>query len=602
MFQPSHLRRLLVVLPVVLCAAAAGPSAGVSQQAGQSRDAGLVSVEFRVLGDNGAPVLDLKPGDVSLKVSGRAREIRDLELVRLPGPEPTADGKPAPDMVPAFASNSPSDGGRMVYVMLDDESIPSGREQTVRDAVMALDASLSGRDRLGLVIASHGKFDVELTTRHADLAAVLKTFTSRAMKAEAPEDAACRTLQAINLMKSVIGVLSSRTPAAVVFISGGLAPPNYAIAVPKRTTSAAASDTGKTACEVKKDLFDDLSNDARKAALDVWVAQVPTDVVAATINSNLLVGIDNMAGLTGNPLIRLTHDPRSDFARLTKESSAYYIATFEADTTERTGAPLRVELKVSRDNAQVRARTEMTIPKPAGGTQNATDLLRVATSYRDAPIRAAALAARGASADELNVMTLFEPGDPTLAFSSAAIGLYDDKGKLVRQWSSKPADLAATPTMAAVTAKPGVYRMRVAVVDVMGRSGTVDQEVKVDLEKGDGAIQFSTPMLGMPFNGSFAPKLAYRAEPSALGYVEIYGTSKTAAVTATVELATSSTGPATATAPARVGQPTADGRRIILGEIPIASVKPGEYVVRFNVTVDGKPAGTVMKTLRKSDQ
>ena len=137
---------------------------------------------------------------------------------------------------------------------------------------------------------------------------------------------------------------------------------------------------------------------------------------------------------------------------------------------------------------------------------------------------------------------------------------------------------------------------------MLGRAGTVDQQVRVDLEKGDGAIQLSTLMLGAPFNGSFAPKLLYHAEPSALGYVEIYGASKTANVTAVVELAASPTAPAAATAAARVGQATADGRRIILGEIPLASVRPGEYVVRFNVSVDGKPAGTVMKTLRKSDQ
>jgi len=605
MFQRLRLCTFAATTLSLLCAAGGLQAAPAAPQAGPAPNPGLVSVEFRVLGDNGAPVLDLKPGEVSLKVGGKPREVRDLELIRLPATQPAADGKPVTSLWPPYASNSVTDSGRYIYVVIDDESIPSGREQTVRDAVGMVVENLSSRDRLGLVILSHGKFDVTLTPRHDLVTAALKEFVGRALRAETPEDAACRTLQAINIMQSVVSTVGGAVPASVVFVSGGLAQPNYAISVPRRTTSAAASDTGKTVCELKKELFDSLANDARKGAVDVWAALVPSDQSTTSINTDTLAGIENIAGLTGNPLIRLSGNPRSDFARLAKETSAYYIATFEADAAERSGTAARVELKVARDKTEVRARSEISIAKAGGGkggSQNATDLLRVGTGYRDAPIRAVAAAARGASGGELNVMTIFEPIDPALAFSSAAIGLYDDKGKLVRQWSSKPTDLAAIPVMGAITAKPGVYRMRVAVIDVLGRSGTVDQEARIELEKGGGATEMSSLVLGAPFNGSFAPKLLYRTEPAALGYFEIYGTSKTAAVTAVLELAASPTGPAVASVPARVGQPTSDGRRIVLGELPLTSVRPGDYVVRVTVSVDGKPVGSVMKTLRKSVQ
>ena len=38
--------------------------------------------DFRVLGSDNQPLVDIKPAEVSLKVNGRAREIRALQLYR----------------------------------------------------------------------------------------------------------------------------------------------------------------------------------------------------------------------------------------------------------------------------------------------------------------------------------------------------------------------------------------------------------------------------------------------------------------------------------------------------------------------------------------
>ena len=57
-----------------------------------------------------------------------------------------------------------------------------------------------------------------------------------------------------------------------------------------------------------------------------------------------------------------------------------------------------------------------------------------------------------------------------------------------------------------------------------------------------------------------------------------------------------------ATAPARVSPPRDDGRRIVLGEIPIGSLRPGDHLVRVVVSVDGKSVGRVVRTLRKAGQ
>jgi hypothetical protein len=194
---------------------------------------------------------------------------------------------------------------------------------------------------------------------------------------------------------------------------------------------------------------------------------------------------------------------------------------------------------------------------------------------------------------------MFEPFDVGLPFASASVGLFDQNGKLAAQWNAEPADLGALPVMAGFTVKPGTYRMRVAATDRSGRGGTVNQNVAVELEKGEAQVQMSALILGAPVAKAFAPKLLYQTEAKALGYFEVYGVPKTATVTAAIEIAASASGPAVATAPAGVGAPGSDGRRVVLGEIPIDALRPGDHLVRIVVSVDGKPVGRVFRTLRK---
>ena len=40
-------------------------------------------------------------------------------------------------------------------------------------------------------------------------------------------------------------------------------------------------------------------------------------------------------------------------------------------------------------------------------------------------------------------------------------------------------------------------------------------------------------------------------------------------------------------------------KSILTGELPIASLAPGDYVVRAFVGIDGQPEGKVIKTFRK---
>ncbi|MEI6667453.1 MAG: hypothetical protein WCP29_04790 [Acidobacteriota bacterium] len=560
--------------------------------------AGVAAVEVRVSGDSGSPVLDLKPAEVSLKVGNRPRAVRSVELVRFNGGPVTTDGVAGAPLPPPFASNRASDRGRTVVLVLEDESIPSGREQTVRDAIGGLLDQLSGRDLVSLLVVSRGRFDVTQTTVHDSVRASLATFVGRAARSETAEEAACRTQQAINAVKGVLGGVSGVGPTTVVLFSGGLAPPTYGGATARR-------GSGQIACDIRRELFDELSVDAHRAFADVYTVQIPTDMqVGTTGATDTVAGIENIAGITGNALIRLTGNIQAEMARIARETSAYYLVSFEPDPSDRTGSAVRVEVTIGRQNVQTRARAEVTLARAGVPTSpkaiSVRDMLRVPTVYRDLPIRAVACPARDASDRDLKLVVLFEPFEFNVPFASAAVGLFDEKSKLVAQWTAQPADLASLPVMSGFSVKPGSYRMRVAATDGAGRAGTVDQDVTVALERGNAPVQMSALVLGAPLGQAFAPRLLFETEASALGYFEVYGTPKTANVTATIDIAASASGPGFATAPAKVGAPGNDGRRVVLGEIPIAALRPGDHLVRVTISVDGKPVGRVVRTLRKA--
>ena len=148
MFCRSALVAALLITP------AAALAAGEPQ-------AGSATVPFRALGADGQPVADLKVGDVSLKVDGKAREIKSFELVDMrkttaPGDAPAAKS----DVPPPFATNAGGGGGggaaREVFLLVDEESIAIGKDAAVKEAIGHLLGTLGAQDRVSLLSVRQG--------------------------------------------------------------------------------------------------------------------------------------------------------------------------------------------------------------------------------------------------------------------------------------------------------------------------------------------------------------------------------------------------------------------------------------------------------------
>ena len=192
---------------------------------------------------------------------------------------------------------------------------------------------------------------------------------------------------------------------------------------------------------------------------------------------------------------------------------------------------------------------------------------------------------------------LLEPEDPATKITAASIGLYDAKGRLTR-WTAETADLAARPLLAGIIVAPGTYRMRVAATSRTA-AGTVDTEAQADLSSA-GSLTLSALLLGVSGSSGFSPRMQFTSsDAGAYGYIELYQVPKNAAVTASFELASTADGPAVAEHAVALTEGPRDDVRIAFSGFAIDSMPPGDLVMRAIVSLDGKPIGRAVRTLRK---
>lgn len=555
----------------------------------------LVTVEFRAVTEAGSPVTDLKAGDITLKIDGRERVIRAFELMPI-GDKAAA---PTPVVMPApFATNALSTSGpRDTLLLIDDESIAPGDEKRLITAVDQYVNGLGTSDRLGVVTVKDRGLNVSITNDHASIRKAVAAMVGRGRSTETADDSACRTRRVLGALISVAGNFPpSGPPVTVLVFSTGLTPPGTATM--SRIGRSSSSSAPSEVCEVQPRDYQQLQAAALGSSLNIYV-------VASSLapSPTLQSGLEQLAGYSGNALVQLVKGGDSDMVRVVRENSAWYRVAFEPEATERNGSIQRVELQVKRSGVEARVRPQVLIPKPdptatGGQASSAKDMLREARVYRDFQFRAAAFSSQEPGSDKVKLVVLFEPVDPSAAVKSAVVGLYDAKGKLAVQGTGEAANLARTPSTMAVLASPGAYRMRVATVDAAGHRGTVDTDVNVALTRAD-PLLLGSLILGVAESGSFAGRLTFAAEPVAVGYVEVYGVPKGGRVTARVDIAASDAGPALAEGTTKVLGDGADGRLVILGGIPISQFPSGDLLVRVVVSIDGNPAGRVVRTLRK---
>lgn len=576
----AWVRPALVVLALVPAAASAQSGKGGPQ----------VRIDFRALADDGSQVADLKAEEITLKVNGKARQVQSLSLFRATGAPAASDGGSLP--VP-YGTNAVSQSGRIVHILIDDDSIAPGREGQVREAVRLLAAELAPGDRIG-VLTAQGQLNLRPGTDPTKVRLAVDALTGRASKNETESDAQCRTTRVLAAVGTMLA-MTGGAPTTIAIFSGGISPPRTKmVAIGSLNPNLATNDV----CPVTPEDFQNIGVLAGSARADLYLFHLPEAMVNRSTTQD--AGFESLGGVTGAEFVRLTASPQASISRLLRETAAYYTAAFELDPGERHTATMRVELKATRDNVRLRTRPSVAVPKADAKAAQPKDMLRVAGVRTDLPLRVTAYTSRTAGSDDVTITALFEGVEGNVALSAASVGLFDEKGTPKKQWTAQSGELSKRPVMAALTAPPGMYRLRVAAVDTSGRAGTADYELNAEIPRAD-PLKLSALVLGTQQpGGGFAPRLEFSDEPIAIGMVEIYGVPKGGAVTVELDVAATANGAPLANAPTTVTPGRSDDVRIAFGGFSIATLAPGDYQMRAVVSLDGKPVGRVVRTLRKS--
>jgi hypothetical protein len=104
--MPNNLfRTTLTAGAIVLLATGSGRLDGTVEAQAPSP---VIRIDFQAVTADGRPVTDLGPGDVTVRIAGRPRDVRSLDLVEVAGGAP----RPAGPARPPFVTNVPPAGWR----------------------------------------------------------------------------------------------------------------------------------------------------------------------------------------------------------------------------------------------------------------------------------------------------------------------------------------------------------------------------------------------------------------------------------------------------------------------------------------------------------
>ena len=561
-------------------------------QAPAAAAARIAIVDFTAIGADGSAIEDLRPADIAVRIGSTHRPVRALRLV-------TTGARSAEDVPPAFGSSLIDDTRhRTLLVVFDNESMRPGRERPFREALSQVIGRLAPEDRVAVVTLPLGGMRLDFTTDHARARHVISRLGGDAPRRHDARDFACRSRRVLETLTDLLDTISGGSPTSVVFISSSLS---------GLTRDAATDALAGGMCEIVSEQFEAVGTAAARARANFHIMQIEDQMIApgrvtpgdlaGTSITDLSVGLEHLAGVTGAELLRLGGSSGASAGRILRDATTYYVATVDAHRDD--GDIARLEVTTTRAAAAIRARPRiaLALPDPADGGKSVItprDMLRQARAYGGFELRAAAFASSHPGDGRVRVIAVAETARD-VGLTGTAMGLFDQSGRLVAQWTAEPGELAARPLIAAMPVAPGRYRLRVAATDVNGRAATADYTFDAVLARA-GSAKISGLVLGLSRGGAFTPRLLFGTEPTALAQVDLHGVD--AATTGRFEVARRSDGPALATGQAVITAAAEPGRATMTGVIAIGALPPGDYVVRAIVTTAGGSAKTA-RTLSK---
>jgi hypothetical protein len=600
-------RRYLVFAFVGLVAlAAARPMAQQTPRTVGTPGVEQLTVDFLAVAKDDArtPILDLTKETVTLKVGGKNRVITSLQLLKMEGPPAAAAAAAAPAAAPAasafpppFATNvravSGGGPGRNLLFIIDTETIRSGEEGPVRTAILGMVDKLTANDQVSVVAVPHGGMSVEMTSDIGKVRDAITHFTGAAPATETSTQATDRSRLDVEALTGILRAMSGADrPTTIIYVGSSLMGPGGSAAINSTGVGANAAASTISQGQLTADTFNYVRENIGAARAQIFVVQAesgPTISGASPGTTNQ--GLMTIAGMGGGEFYsHISLGNEDAVARIARTTSAYYVATFDADPSDKVNTRYPISLTSSRADVKFLVRPDFERTKAANNTKapSTSDMLKTADPFRDLSLRMVTQCTKGKGPDgKIDVKVFAEAIEPGVKLTAGIVGIYDFAGTLKANYTVPAGDLGKSPLPPMlVSVAPGKYRVRFAATD--GKvSGAVDANVDAELIPA-GPLKLSGMVL--------QPKLIYSTEAQATAGFELYGASQGQNLSVQVDLLGAGAEPK----PLEVKPAGGGDRYIMIVPVPIQDLPPGDYQVRATVGLEGQPSATITATLRKT--
>lgn len=529
------------------------------QAAGQA--SANTTLDLVVTGTDGQPVANLQPSDLIIRIDGRPQTVVAVSTAAPPAVPTVRTGLPLP-----YGTNVGLDG-RTTAVLVDVARLTPGRTAAMSAGLATLTAAVSPTDRVALIPLSTELRPVDFTTTHTrivDAAAALTLHTGAPRTSRQDETAVEAMLAALTRATSMLG------------------------AEPGVKTLVLITEPFTITGRLRQSILT-LGEAVARHRVALYV-MTPGTATVPPAN-----GVHALAAGTGGLVIT------GNWSEIVARERARVEVTLAPDSRLDAGEVSRALITSSRAGVVVRGAPFAFVPAATTDSLvSLTDMLRRTRPFTDLPMRLAAYPVLHTDRSSIRLLIVAETIENERPLAWAEFALITPDGRMVAQWTEERDAVTQRPIVAGVLAQEGQYRLRWAASELSGRRGTADVDVDVRLMPA-GLFRLSALMVGRLGADSFVPVLQPEADASEIEwYTEVYGALEDGQVLTTrLDVLATASGPPVASAEGRVLTSPDPTRRAITGQIPVADLAQGDYLLRATLVVNGVDAGSVTHTLRR---
>jgi VWFA-related protein len=524
-------------------------------------DANFVEIDAVVTDERGNPVTNLSRDDFQIFEDGKRQTPSVFALINLPQPSPAAIARAAA-VEPDVRSTRRTFDGRIYVLVLDDLHTTIARTPIVRNAARRFIEQYAGPDDLVAVVPTSGRLDgaQELTSNHRLLLQAVDRFMGQKLPSAVSEKLAAhllersvqapssdpstsstqsqnrdpiadpneaeRAMNARSLFDLVTNLAGWMTDVqgrrkAMVLFSEGIDYDIYDVFNNRsagtlmdraRDAIAAAQRANVSVYAIDPRGLTGAGDDTLASASSTGDPDVP-EVGPGAFGRELLLSQESLisrADETGGTAAVRSNDIPGALARISRETSTYYLLGYHSDSSRSPGRFRKIDVRVTRPGLKVRARRGYMAPKATVKPRETPAAGRVSPALLEAlknplpvgtlPVRVFAAPFKG-EARNGSVLLAVELSGPDLKFErrgdvfsdqiEISLAAVNYQGKLADS-KLQVFNLSLKPDVHAITSRGGIrllerlnlpparYQIRVGAHDSVGNGvGTVSYDIEI---------------------------------------------------------------------------------------------------------------------------